>query len=90
MERKAEPLVALIVGWVARLQIRGGAFGVDARQVLCEERHAEAVPPLRRMRTQETQARQPSACDNRGHMTTLGCSGQPTGGTLGKSSRHQF
>jgi hypothetical protein len=55
MERKAEPLVALIVGWVARLQIRGCAFGVDARQVLCEERHAEAVPAVRRMRTQETQ-----------------------------------
>jgi hypothetical protein len=55
MECKAEPFVALIVDGIARLQIGGHAFDVDARQVLCEERHAEAVASVRRMRSEKTQ-----------------------------------
>ena len=52
---EAETLVAGIVPGVGRVEIDGHAEGVDARQVVAQERHAETTAPVARVRAEHAQ-----------------------------------
>src|SRR5262245_55150099 len=52
---EAVPLVAVVVGRVARLEVRRHALLVDAPQVLGQQSHAESAPGVRGVRSEETE-----------------------------------